>query len=175
MNEPRVQSRYQVRFDWGLAGGASIAEGAGVVVWIDALPTAGAPDPLDLPYSGGMLAGSVGNAAATVQRILDRQSELGHRLMVAVVAAGTDDGGFAVEDLLAAGAVIDALGHLGIDATSPEAAAAASAFAGLRNATGHLLSGSVTGQEAGPKLVDAAREVNAEPDLRVLREFSIPA
>ncbi len=175
MNEPRVQSRYQVRFDWGLAGGGSIAEGAGVVVWIDALPTAGAPDPLDLPYSGGMLAGSVGNAAVTAQRVLDRQAELGHRLMIAVVAAGTDDGRFAVEDLLAAGAIIDALGDLGVDATSPEAAAAASAFSGLRKATSHLLSGSVTGQEVGQKLVDAAREVNEKPELRTLREFSLPS
>ena len=69
------------------------------------------------------------------------------------MAAGTDDGGFAVEDFLAAGAVIDALGDVGIDFVSPEAAVAGAAFAGLRNASLHLLSASVTGLSLDPAVV----------------------
>ncbi len=54
---------------------------------------------------------------------------------------------FAVEDQLGAGAVIDALGSLGIDHTSPEAAAACEAFRGLRGAVRHLLTASGSGQQ----------------------------
>jgi len=55
---------------------------------------------------------------------------------------------FAVEDLLAAGAIIDALSTAGIDHQSPEAAAAASAYTGLKNATRHLISASASSREA---------------------------
>jgi 2-phosphosulfolactate phosphatase len=54
---------------------------------------------------------------------------------------------FAVEDQLGAGAVVDALGALGIDHTSPEAAAAGESFRGLRSAVRHLLTASGSGQE----------------------------
>ena len=72
------------------------------------------------------------------------QHQLGGRFCIAVVAAGAAraDGSlrFAVEDLLAAGAIIEAISAVGIDHQSPEAAAAASAYRGLRGATRHLLS-----------------------------------
>ena len=72
-----------------------------------------------------------------------------------------------------------ALGAVGIDATSPEAAAASAAFAGLRGAVGHMLSASVSGRalasEAGPEAVAAARERLESGELRILREFSPPA
>ena len=99
---------------------------------------------------------------------------MGDRAIVAVIAAGTDDGRFAVEDLLAAGAVVDALSTVGIDSTSPEAAAASAAYEGLRTATGHLLTASVTGQELGAEAVAAAKAANAQPGVTVLREFSLP-
>ncbi len=99
--------------------------------------------------------------------------ELGDRAVVAVVAAGGPDGRFAVEDLLAAGAVIDAIAEAGIDYISPEAAAAVGAFTGLRNATAHVLSASVTGQELiaehGRDIIAEARERNEEPAFEVLR------
>jgi hypothetical protein len=80
-----------------------------------------------------------------------------------------------VEDLLAAGAVIDALAEVGIDYASPEAAAAVAAFTGLRNAVGHVLSASVSGQELiasdGRAPVDAARAANDSADFQILREF----
>jgi 2-phosphosulfolactate phosphatase len=175
----RNQTKYQVRFDWGLEGAAAISPGAHIVVWVDALATPGAPDPLAIDNGCAIVAGTVGNRAAVAQWILDRQAELADRAMVAVIAAGTDDRHFAVEDLLAAGAVMDALAEVGIDYASPEAAAAIGAFVSLRNSTSHLLSASVTGQEviaaAGRAAVDAAIEANSLPQLRVLREFSFPS
>lgn len=176
VNSPRNQPQYQVRFDWGLGGAAAITPGAHIVVWVDALTTALAPDPLLIDDGAAVVAGSVGNCEALARWVLDRQIEIGDRATVAVVAAGSDDGHFAVEDLLAAGAVIDALAEVGIDYISPEAAAAVGAFVGLRNATSHVLSASVTGQQIialhGREFVDSAREVNSQPHVRVLREFA---
>ena len=174
MSSPQNQSRFQVRFDWGLDGAASIAGDAHIVVWADALATAGAPDPLAVE-GPSIIRATTGSAAAAAQWILARQAELGDRAIVAVIAAGTDTGRFAVEDFLAAGSVIDALSTLGIDSTSPEAAAASAAFEGLRNATAHLLTASVTGQELGPEKVAEAKLANASSELRILREFSLQA
>jgi 2-phosphosulfolactate phosphatase len=170
--DPRNQSRYQVRFEWGLDGGAAIAPGAHILVWADALP--GTADPLTIAHDGAVLTGGVAAAPAIARWILDRQVELGGRAVVAVVAAGID-GRFAVEDLVVAGAVIDALGDVGIDFTSPEAAAAVGAYTGLRNAVGHVLSASVSGQQAGADAVAAARQANLSPDVIVLRESSLRA
>jgi hypothetical protein len=171
---PSNQPQYQVRFDWGIAGAAAIAPGAHIVVWADALPVDG-PDPLGFDHDGALITGSVGSRSAIADWVLARQVELGDRATVAVVAAGTDDGRFSVEDLLAAGAVIDALADVGIDYISPEAAAAVGAYAGLRNASGHVLSACVTGQEllaaAGRDPIDAARERNESAEFRILREF----
>ena len=63
---------------------------------------------------------------------------------------GTDAGAavrFAVEDQLGAGAIIDALGALGIDHTSPDAAVASESFRALRRAVKHLLTASGSGLE----------------------------
>lgn len=168
-----AQSRYQVRFAFGLEAGAQIAQGAHIVAWADALP--GDLDPLTLPADVAVVAATTGSRTAVASWILDRQAELGDRAIVAVVAAGGPGATFAVEDFLAAGAVIDALGDAGIDFTSPEAAAAAGAYATLRNAANHLLSASVAGQEAGSEAVTAAREYAAASDVKVLREFTLPA
>ena len=177
MTTPRNQPQYQVRFDWGLEGAEAIAPGAHIVVWTDALP-GGTADPLALTHPGAILTGSVGARKAIAEWVLARQLELGDRATVAVVAAG-DNGRFCVEDLLAAGAVIDALADVGIDYISPEAAAAVGAYAGLRNATGHVLSASVTGQgiiaAEGREPVDAAKAANDSSEFRILREFSLPA
>lgn len=150
------QAKYQVRFDWGVEGAAAVASDADVVVWVDALPAeadaAGTPEtPAGLPGDGAVLLAGLTDAPAVAQWILDEQVRLGRRAMISVVAAGetTASGAqrFAVEDLLAAGAVVDALAALGIDYSSPEAAAACAAFVGLRGAVAHLLTASVSGQE----------------------------
>lgn len=173
MTDPRNQAKYQVRFDWGLEGAAAIASGAHIVVWADALP--GGPDPLTLDHDNAIVAGSIGARQAIAEWILARQVDLGGRAIVAVVAAGGPGGRFAVEDLLIAGAVIDALSDVGIDFTSPEAAAAIGAYTGLRNATAHVLSASVAGQLAGAEAVAAARERASSSEVEVLREFRPPA
>ena len=163
VSDPRSQQRFQVRFGWG--ADSPVSEGAHVLVWCDALPTGhGIPD-----FDGAVLAGSTGSAAAVAQWILALQEQRGDRAIVAVIAAGTDAGGFAVEDFLAAGAVIDALATVGLDFNSPEAASACAAYEGLRNATLHLTSASETGQVVGSEALAAAKAVNADPAVRVLR------
>ena len=98
-----------------------------------------------------VVAGSLRNRTAIAKWALEKQGDKGDRFTVAVIASGEqrDDGStrFAIEDLLGAGAVIDALADVGIDYCSPEAAAASAAFTGLRNATGHLIGASASGRE----------------------------
>jgi len=175
VSSPRNQPQYQIRFDWGLEGANAIAPGAHIVVWADAL---GGTRPA-IEHDGAIITGSVGSRQAIAAWVLERQGELGDRATVAVVAAGGPDGRFAVEDLLAAGSVIDALAEVGIDYISPEAAAPVGAYAGLRNATGHVLSACVTGQELiaadGRALVDDARSRNDAAEFTILKEFRLPA
>jgi 2-phosphosulfolactate phosphatase len=143
VTSPRSQTSYQVRFDWGSSGAAAVGVDADVVVWIDEL--GGEPVPMDARVV------ALADAEEFAQWCLTRQEELGGRFRIAVVAAGATqpDGSlrFTVEDLLGAGAVIDAIAELGIDHQSPEAAAAAAAYTGLRRATKHLINASVSARE----------------------------
>jgi phosphosulfolactate phosphohydrolase-like enzyme len=170
------QAKYQVRFDWGQEGASVIAADADVVVWVDALIERSAN--LDIPGAGAVLAAGLTDPAAVARWILDEQVRLGRRAMIAIVAAGgTTPGGsirFAVEDQLAAGAVVDALAALGIDYSSPEAAAACAAFVGLRGAVAHLLTASVSGQERiadgeTPAEIALAGRLNSAEAVTVLR------
>lgn len=157
---PAAQAKYQVRFDQGVDGVRRIGDGVHVVVWVDQTATdaaAGAradalpvPQPvLDAaPADAAVLAANLRDAAAAATWILAEQERLGRRAYLAIVAAGRADGGFAADDVLAAGAVIDALIELGIDDTSPEAAVASAAFSGLRRAVAHLATASAGGREA---------------------------
>lgn len=172
------QERYQVRFDHGEAGAARIAPGAHVVVVADELDGHGAVARDDLarrvaavadPDALVLVVGAAG-AGDAARRVLDRQAERGDRAVVAVVAAGSvDPDGHrpAVEDQLAAGAVVDALAALGIDFSSPEAALVCAAAVSLRRATGHLLTASVSAgaltEAGGPEAVAPAR-----PDVPVV-------
>ncbi|MFC6356813.1 hypothetical protein [Luethyella okanaganae] len=145
VSAPHGQSCYQVRFDWGAVGAARIADGADVIVWVDVLqdredsrmPASTMPD------GPAVIGGGLTTASAAARFVLDAQVRLGRRATVAIVAAGGNEAGggirFAVEDLLGAGAVVDALARLGLDHSSPEAAAACAAFTGLRGAVGHLV------------------------------------
>jgi len=173
------QAKYQVRFDWAAAGAAAVAADADIVVWVDAL----ADEPVEaaaaqIPGTGAVVAAGLTDAPAVARWILDQQVRLGRRAMVALIAAGgtTAEGGtrFAVEDLLAAGAVVDALASVGIDYSSPEAAAACAAFTGLRGAVAHLLTASVSGQERIAAGADAAElagsgRLGTVSEVRVLR------
>lgn len=98
-----------------------------------------------------VLAATLRNRTAVAQWVIDYQHAIGRRAMVSVVAAGetrTDDTvRFAVEDLLTAGGVVDALGKVGVDACSPEAAAACAAYTGLERGIRHMFTASVSGGE----------------------------
>jgi 2-phosphosulfolactate phosphatase len=137
------QSTYQVRFDWGHAGAASVGQDADAVVWVSQVHEMAGP--------AASVPGSLSRAAELAEWVLAEQQRLGGRFHIAVIAAGAPrpDGSmrFAVEDLLAAGAIIEAISEVGIDHQSPEAAAAASAYRGLRTATTHLISASQSSRE----------------------------
>jgi 2-phosphosulfolactate phosphatase len=170
------QTQYQVRFDWGLNGLRAIGDGADVAVWVDVL---GADEPAAVESRVPVVRGSLRNRRAVAEWLLAQQGDKGERFMVAIVAAGErwDDGStrFAVEDLLAAGAIIDALADLGIDYCSPEAAAASAAFTGLRNATGHLIGASASGRTltaaGGRTAIDAAIELDVSSEVAIVGEF----
>ncbi|GAB3041940.1 hypothetical protein GCM10027052_24870 [Parafrigoribacterium mesophilum] len=141
-------------------------------------------DPLGTDPLGGALphaavvAGGFRNRGAIARWVLDQQAAKGDRFTVAVIAAGgvRTDGTprFTVEDLLAAGAVVDALAGAGIDYCSPEAAAACAAFTSLARATAHLVSASGSGQQLidlGRRSdVDLASEIDASQSVTVLRD-----
>jgi 2-phosphosulfolactate phosphatase len=175
------QEQYQVRFEWGAAGARAISIGADVVVLVDVL--AGSPGLAEVLEVDDaiVVAGSLRNCAAVAQWALEQQADKGDRFTVAVVACGAqrEDGRlrFALEDLLGAGAIIDALADVGIDYASPEAASAAAAFTGLRNATGHLIGASTGGRavakHSGRGAIDAAIDLNSSDEVPILREFSL--
>lgn len=176
--DPAAQSKYQVRFDWGRRGAERIAPGVHLLVWVDVLPGTGSLPHATVvglaPHRAAVLESGLVDASATARWILAEQERLGERAFIAVVAAGDAESGFSADDLLGAGAVIDALAALGIDDTSPEAAVAASAFGGLRRAVRHLTSASAPGRGAVAagmsigELHDAAT-LDANDTARVLR------
>ena len=146
------QQRYQARFDWGTAGAAAVGAGADVIVWIDAVDPA--PVPLAaLPARCAVVSTGLGGAAETAAWVLALQEARQQRTSVALIAAGAPRGDglrFAVEDLLVAGAVLDELEARGIDAMSPEAAAADAAYRVLAPGVRSLLRSVVSaGEEAG--------------------------
>jgi hypothetical protein len=194
----RTQQQYQVRFAWGTAGAGRIAEGAHLVVWVDVLPAPAHTDDAarrralravaaQVPEGPEVVLGHLGNAAAVAGRVTRLQADRGDRCVVAIVAAGRhhapgDDAAeaageaadvpdapdFAVEDLLAAGAVVDALAEVGIDHTAPEAAAACAAYTGLRRAVKHLVTASEGATALDRAAVHAA--LAADDGLVTLRE-----
>jgi 2-phosphosulfolactate phosphatase len=169
-----AQSDYQVRLEWGAAGLARLAP-ADVVVVVQtlglsarALNACEAGGTLDLGIdddaaaslaraaeAGGahVVVGGLRNAAAVASHVMEVQRTRGVRTSISIVAAGyADDNGdaaglrFAVDDLLGAGAVVAALGDLGIDHASPDAAVAGEGFRALGGAVRHLLTASGTGR-----------------------------
>ena len=149
--KPSAQAQYQVRLDWGVSGAKRIQNDADIVIWIDVLTTE--PRSLGVEVT---CAANLNDRTAMATWIFEEQVRRGQRTSIAIIAAGLPDGGFAVEDFLAAGALIDALATVGIDFCSPEAAAAAAAFSSLSGAVGHLITASVTGREL---VADGKRDV----------------
>lgn len=180
MSDIQPQGFYQVRFDWGLAGFQALAASADVVVIADALPSPNEPTEPATPLGAHrVIQAGLHNRSTVARWVLDRQAEKGDRFSVAIIAAGDrrDDGTgrWAVEDLLAAGAVVDALTALGIDHCSPEAAAASAAFVGLKQAVKHLVGASETGQALAAAdrrdEVRAACRVDDGDEVPALEEF----
>ncbi|MDP3208595.1 MAG: hypothetical protein Q8M65_05555, partial [Rhodoglobus sp.] len=127
MSAARAQTRYQVRFGFGVDEANQIATGAHILVWVDAIDSGGT-DPLTIAYDGAIVAGTIGSRDAVAHWVVERQHDLGDRAIIAVIAAGGPGGGFAVEDLVTAGSIIETLAGVGIDYASPEAAAAGGAW-----------------------------------------------
>ncbi|MGI6878925.1 2-phosphosulfolactate phosphatase [Microbacterium sp. gxy059] len=175
MTDPRSQSRYQVRLGWGAEGLRELAP-AEVVVIVDAVGSSPqlAADAMSQPHRPTVFAGALRNATATARAIVDEQRARGGRVGIALVLAG-DDGRFAVEDYLAAGAIADALSDLGIDHTAPDVAVATEGFRPLRRALAHLLSSSAAGlalaADGHRGEVQAASALDAEDEPTV---FSAP-
>ncbi|MGY4858120.1 2-phosphosulfolactate phosphatase [Cryobacterium sp. AP23] len=171
MSDVQPQIKYQVRFDWGVAGFQALAADADVIVLADALPTVATERTLPTPVAAHtVIVADLSTSDLVADWALARQTEKGDRFSVAVVAVGESrpDGAirFAMEDLLVAGAVIDALAERGIDHCSPEAAAAAASFVGLKRAVKHLVKASETGQAlaaAGHAPASAAAPTDAAP------------
>lgn len=180
MTDSRAQSTYQVRLGWGAVALATLAP-ADIVVVVDAVGGAAgggsgsatqgtaadalAQQALALPHSPTVFIASLRNAAATAQAAHAEQLARNARTAIALVLVG-DDGAFAVEDYLAAGAIGDALSTLGIDHTAPDLAVAIEGFRPLTRAVKHLVSASATGvaeREAGrSEGLRAAVELNAD-------------
>jgi phosphosulfolactate phosphohydrolase-like enzyme len=179
VNEAQGQSQYQVRFEWGVAGAQAIASDVDVIVLVDALP--GVPDrslAATMPGGSTVVTGDLRSRDALAEWVLARQDAKGDRFTVALIAAGGQwaDGSMrlAIEDQLAAGAIISALADVGIDYCSPEAAVAAASYTGLRGAIGHLITASASGRELAAadqsELVRTAVRGDPTP-VTVLREF----
>ena len=209
MNNAPPQEKYQVRFDWGLAGFQALAAQADVVIVADALASVPETVPETVPEAvpeadaeavpeadaddehgdstklaaRRVIAVSLNNRTAVAEWVLARQAEKGARFSIAVIAVGErrPDGTsrFAVEDFLAAGAVIDALSSLGIDHCSPEAAAASAAFVGLRQALRHLVGASETGLALAARgrqsEVRAASRLDDSSEVTAFEDLSFPA
>lgn len=202
---PFDQSRYQLRFDWGLEGLRRLAP-ADIVIVVDVLRfsstvsarvATGEAVPHDdaahaVSLNGAAVAtaaadadavvflGCLRNATAVARAVLAEQNRRAARTSVSVIAAGELSGRgaeavlrFSVEDQLGAGAVLGALEALGLDHSSPEAAAASESFRGLRAAARHLLTASGSGQELLERdrraEVLAAADHDADDAVPVLR------
>ncbi|MDF2046246.1 2-phosphosulfolactate phosphatase [Microbacterium sp. Kw_RZR3] len=175
---PHAQANYQVRLDWGRPGLGRLAP-ADVVILVQTLglsadalaaietgsilPVEGLPTAALVRAAAGdagdVLVGGIRNARAVADRVLEIQTARAARTSISLIAVGYPDGRdaetlrFAVDDLLGSGAVIAALGDLGIDHASPDAALAGEGYRALRGAARHLLSASGTGRS----LTDAGR------------------
>lgn len=160
MTDPRSQSTFQVRLDWGSAGLARLAE-SGIVIVVDAIDTADtgedgaaargpayglAAEAAALSQAPTVFLATLRNATATARAAFDEQLARGGRTSMNLVLVGNESGGFAVEDYLAAGAIADALTALGIDHSAPDVAVAAEGFRPLRRALKHLFSASGAGR-----------------------------
>ena len=171
-DSPFSQFSYQVRMEWGPDGLRRLAA-SDLVVVVDVFGTTNAGDAVVAAAGDARVAaGGLTNAAAVARWVLDEQTARAARTSVAVIAMDAE-GRYAVENHVGAGSVIAALGDLGIDHCSPEAAVAGEAFRALRGAARHLLTASGTGRamaDAGDRdVVLAAAALDTTSEVPLLR------
>jgi hypothetical protein len=170
------QARYQVRFDLGIEGARAAGSEADVIVWASACDD-GLGEILErLPATPAVISTALPSAFAAADWVLSEQLRLKRRFAITVIAAGVWREGtwrYVVEDHLVAGAVIARLSELGLDATSPEAAAAEAACLGLRRAVSHLLTAttSAMGEGAVPEHLRSLNASATPDDVTVVRGF----
>ncbi len=170
------QTRYQVRFDLGIVGALAAGSQADVIVWANARNNATDSVLAQLPESPAILVTALPTAFAAADWVLSEQLRLNRRFATVVIAAGVSREGawrYSVEDHLVAGAVIARLSTLGLDATSPEAAAAESAYLGLQRAVGHLMTATTASlaRDAVPEHLRTLDEGARTTDVTVWRGF----
>lgn len=170
------QARYQVRFDLGIVGARAAGFDADVIVWASVRNDATDSVLTQLPEGPAVIVTALPTAFAAADWVLSEQLRLNRRLSTVVIAAGNSRDGnwrYAVEDHLVAGAVIARLSTLGLDATSPEAATAESAYLGLHRAVGHLMTATTSSLagEVVPEQLRTLDEAARAADVTVWRGF----
>lgn len=100
-----------------------------------------------LPHAPTVFIASLRNVTATAEEVYDEQLARGGRTAINLVLVG-EDGRFAVEDYLAAGAIANGLSERGLDHSSPDIAVAIEGFRPLTKALKHLFSASAAGLAA---------------------------
>lgn len=163
MTDVRSQSNYQVRLAWGAEGLARLAE-SDIVVVVDAIGSSEAlvAQAAALGNAPVVFSGSLRNATATAKAAYAEQVARSGRTTINLILAG-DDGVFAVEDYLVAGAIADALTQLGLDHSAPDVAVATEGFRALTRALKHLFLASSSGLAL--KAEDRRDEVKAAAEL----------
>ncbi|KQY55299.1 hypothetical protein ASD11_17250 [Aeromicrobium sp. Root495] len=194
MDQVGTQGSYAVRFEWGVTGGLTIAEGADVAVVVDVLDDTTRLSALFMRESGlpvsvdGMAIAPLVNVLDEVATTVALASLRNARAVadwlarehdpetatVAVIACGEHwpDGTLrpGLEDLWGAGAVLSALEDLDWPGLSPEAAMAADAYRLIAGREpGHLLASS-----SGEAHAAAGRELALDMAAQVSVDSVVP-
>jgi hypothetical protein len=143
-----VMKHYQVVSGWGPNALATVAHSADVIIWVNALNLpAHEPQLADFPPSASVIECDLQASFAAAQWAYEKQLQVGSRLLIAVLCA--DSAGVSVPDFLGAGAVIERLAQLGLDALSPEAAVLNASYLKLSPAMNQLISASLAVRGSG--------------------------
>ena len=163
-------NHYQVISGWGPNALSSVAHSADVIIWVNALNLPEhAPELNDFPSSASVIECDLQSSFAAAQWAYEKQLQVGSRLLIAVLCA--DSAGVSVPDFLGAGAVIERLAQLGLDALSPEAAVLNASYLKLSPVMSHLISASLSVRELQNPKGSWAIDENADiSSLTVLRD-----
>jgi hypothetical protein len=165
-----VMNHYQVVSGWGPNALSTVAHSADVIIWVNALNLLEyAPVLTDFPFTASVIECDLQASFAAAHWAFDKQMKEGRRLLIAVVCA--DSSGVSVPDFLSAGAVIERLAQLGLDALSPEAAVLNASYLKLSPVMSHLISASLSVRELQNPKGSWAIDENADiSSLTVLRD-----